>query len=44
MSLPVYVLVLLAFQRTESAEAALKYLVLGGTARPITALEHSELM
>ena len=32
MSLPVYVLVLLAFQRTESAEAALKYLVLGGTA------------
>jgi len=32
MSLPVYVLVLLAFQRTQSAEAALKYLVLGGTA------------
>jgi NADH-quinone oxidoreductase subunit N len=32
MSLPVYVLVLLAFQRPESAEAALKYLVLGGTA------------
>ena len=32
MSLPVYVLVLLALQRTESAEAALKYLVLGGTA------------
>ena len=32
MSLPVYVLVLLAFQRTASAEAALKYLVLGGTA------------
>jgi len=28
----VYVLVLLAFQRTQSAEAALKYLVLGGTA------------
>ncbi len=32
MSLPVYVLVLLAFRRLESAEAALKYLVLGGTA------------
>ncbi len=32
MSLPVYVLVLLAYQRPESAEAALKYLVLGGTA------------
>jgi NADH-quinone oxidoreductase subunit N len=32
MSLPVYVLVLLAFRRAESAEAALKYLVLGGTA------------
>jgi len=32
MSLPVYVLVLLAFQRPESPEAALKYLVLGGTA------------
>ncbi len=32
MSLPVYVLVLLAFQRAECAEAALKYLVLGGTA------------
>jgi len=32
MSLPVYALVLLAFQRTASAEAALKYLVLGGTA------------
>jgi NADH-quinone oxidoreductase subunit N len=32
MSLPVYVLVLLAFQRSESAEAALKYLVLGGAA------------
>ncbi len=32
MSLPVYVLVLLAFRRQESAEAALKYLVLGGTA------------
>src|SRR6266496_3713819 len=32
MSLPVYVLVLLAFQRPQSAEAALKYLVLGGTA------------
>ena len=31
MSLPVYVLVLLAFRRPESAEAALKYLVLGGT-------------
>ena len=32
MSLPVYVLVLLAFRRPQSAEAALKYLVLGGTA------------
>jgi NADH-quinone oxidoreductase subunit N len=32
MSLPVYVLVLLTFGRTESPEAALKYLVLGGTA------------
>jgi len=32
MSLPVYVLVLIAYRRAESAEAALKYLVLGGTA------------
>ena len=32
MSLPVYVLVLLAFRRPQSAEAALKYLVLGGAA------------
>ncbi len=32
MSLPVYALVLLAFRRPESAEAALKYLVLGGAA------------
>jgi len=32
MSLPVYVLVLLAYRRPESAEAALKYLVLGGAA------------
>ena len=32
MSLPVYALVLLAFRRTAAAEAALKYLVLGGTA------------
>jgi NADH-quinone oxidoreductase subunit N len=32
MSLPVYALILLAFRRPESAEAALKYLVLGGTA------------
>ena len=32
MSLPVYALVLLAQQRAESAEAALKYLVLGGAA------------
>jgi NADH-quinone oxidoreductase subunit N len=32
MSLPVYALVLIAFQRPDSAEAALKYLVLGGTA------------
>ena len=31
MSLPVYVLVLLAYRRPLSAEAALKYLVLGGT-------------
>ncbi len=30
MSLPVYVLVLLAFTRVQSAEAALKYLILGG--------------
>ena len=32
MSLPVYVLVLLAWRRPQAAEAALKYLVLGGTA------------
>lgn len=32
MSLPVYVLVLLAFRRTASLEAALKYIILGGTA------------
>ena len=32
MSLPVYALVLLAYRRPESAEAALKYLVLGGAA------------
>jgi len=32
MSLPVYVLVLLAHRRPQSAEAALKYLVLGGAA------------
>lgn len=32
LSLPVYVLVLLAMQRPDSAEAALKYLVLGGAA------------
>ena len=32
MSLPVYALILLAYRRQESAEAALKYLVLGGTA------------
>lgn len=32
LSLPVYVLVLLAYQRPQSAEAALKYLVLGGAA------------
>jgi NADH-quinone oxidoreductase subunit N len=32
MSLPVYVLVLLAYRRPASAEAALKYLVLSGTA------------
>ena len=35
MSLPVYVLVLLAYRRSQSAEAALKYLVLGGTASAI---------
>jgi NADH-quinone oxidoreductase subunit N len=35
MSLPVYALVVLAFRRPESAEAALKYLVLGGTATAI---------
>lgn len=34
-SLPVYVLVLLAFRRPECVEAALKYLVLGGTASAI---------
>jgi NADH-quinone oxidoreductase subunit N len=32
LSLPVYALVLLAMQRKDCAEAALKYLVLGGTA------------
>jgi NADH-quinone oxidoreductase subunit N len=32
MALPVYVLVLLGIRRPDSAEAALKYLVLGGTA------------
>ena len=32
MSLPVYVLVMLAYRDPRSAEAALKYLVLGGTA------------
>ena len=32
MSLPVYAMVLMAFLRAESTEAALKYLVLGGTA------------
>jgi len=32
MSLPVYVMVLLALRRPQSAEAALKYLVLGGAA------------
>jgi NADH-quinone oxidoreductase subunit N len=32
MSLPVYVMVLLAMRRPQSAEAALKYLVLGGAA------------
>jgi NADH-quinone oxidoreductase subunit N len=32
MSMPVYVLVLLAYRRPEAAEAALKYLVLGGAA------------
>jgi len=32
MSIPVYVMVLLAFRRPESVEAALKYLVLGGAA------------
>jgi NADH-quinone oxidoreductase subunit N len=32
MSIPVYVLVLLAFRRAAAAEAALKYLILGGTA------------
>jgi len=32
MSIPVYTLVLIAFKRPESAEAALKYLVLGGAA------------
>lgn len=32
MSLPVYALILVGYRRAESAEAALKYLVLGGTA------------
>ena len=32
LSLPVYVLVMLAYRRVQSAEAALKYLVLGGAA------------
>jgi NADH-quinone oxidoreductase subunit N len=32
MSLPVYALILVAFRRPESAEGALKYLVLGGAA------------
>ena len=32
MSLPIYVLVLLAYRRPQAAEAALKYLVLGGAA------------
>jgi len=32
MSLPVYALILVAFRRAESAEGALKYLVLGGAA------------
>jgi NADH-quinone oxidoreductase subunit N len=32
MSIPVYVLVLLAMKRSECAEAALKYLILGGAA------------
>lgn len=32
MSIPVYVLVMLAFNRPEATEAALKYLVLGGAA------------
>jgi NADH-quinone oxidoreductase subunit N len=32
MSLPVYALILLAYRRRASAEASLKYLVLGGTA------------
>lgn len=32
MSIPVYALILLAYRRPESAESALKYLVLGGTA------------
>lgn len=32
MSIPVYALILLAYRRPQSAESALKYLVLGGTA------------
>lgn len=32
MSIPVYALILMAYRRPESAEASLKYLVLGGTA------------
>ena len=39
MSIPVYVLVLLAFRRPESAEAALKYLVLAGLRRRCSSWE-----
>ena len=35
MSIPVYVLVLIGFRRAESAEAALKYLVLSGAASAV---------
>lgn len=44
LSLPVYVMVMLGMQRTESAEAALKYLVLGGTASAMLLMGASLLL
>jgi NADH-quinone oxidoreductase subunit N len=43
MSLPVYALVVLAYRRPQSAEAALKYLVIGGTASALLLLGASML-